>query len=162
MENQISYYDKKTGEEVYIFSGEELIKEYWDNRGYKIAGHTVKRERYSQVERGSYFYIEDVGIITADRYVVISNEDNLKILREEEVKVKYSKYKRIKNRFLKIERENTVTYIEVSTINYVTFTKEDGKKCLWFNHRTGVEIINYDEVSNYDEVEEILKNYVEE
>ena len=162
MESRIDYYDRKTGEGVYVLSGKDIINDYYCGERYTVAEHMIKLEKYSQPDRGSYFLIEDVGIITGDRYVVVSNVNDLKILRREELEAKYSKYKRIRSKFLKIERENTITYVELNTINNIEFIKNDNGKYIHISHKTGWETINFEDVLNYDEVEEILKNYVEE
>ena len=122
------FYNKETGEGVHVVRGNEIIRLYFNSPECTFLGRRVKKEKYSIAHMGSYYYIDSTGVVKGEDYLVVKGSDNIEILRAETFKKLYSKYKRIKSKFLKIEKEFSSEYVELNTIKEVRFVKKDNEK----------------------------------
>lgn len=156
------YYDKKSGKKVGIISGYKVIDYYYSYPEPTISGHRIIKYPNPVIEKGSLYYIEDVGIIYGTDYLIFSDCDDIKIINKYTLETTYTKNKRIASKFLKIEKKFSSEYIELNTIKKVHFVKKDNEEYISITYSTGWCIISPENILNYDEVEEILKKYVEE
>lgn len=156
------YYDKKFGEKVRAIPGYKIIEHYWNCSEPAIFGHRISKHSSPSTPQYVFFRIEDVGLINDTDYLIVRTCSDIEIMNKDVFKMLYTKNKRIANKFLKIEKEFSSEYVELNTIKEVYFVKKDNEEYISITYRTGWSIISPENILNYDEVEEILKNYVEE
>lgn len=155
------FYNKKTGERVRVTRGYRIIESYLKNPECSIFGRTIKKERHPIEHMGSYYYINLTGVVHGKDYVVVNNREDIEILGVEDFEKLYSKYKMNKTKFLKIESEDKTFFLKFDSIKFVVFNKRE-KEAVTIIHTEGREVLTRNGVSNFDEMKEILKNYVEE
>lgn len=155
------FYNKKTGERVRVTQGYKIIESCLKNPGCSIFGRTIKKERHPIAHMGSYYYINLTGVVHGKDYVVVNDREDIEILGVEDFEKLYSKYKMNKTKFLKIESENETFFLKFDSIKFVAFNKGE-KEPVTIIHTEGREVLTRNSVSNFDEMKEILKNYIEE
>lgn len=155
------FYNKETGEKIRCIRGYEIIKAYFENPEISLFGRKVKKYQHPIAELGSCFAIDYTGVVHRKDYVVVNDREDIEILGVEDFEKLYSKNKMNKTKFLKIESENETFFLKFDSIKFVAFNKGE-KETVTIIHTEGREVLTRNNVSNFDEMKEILKNYIEE
>lgn len=154
------FYNKKTGEKVSFIRGYDVITAYYETPECTLFGRRIKRYPSPIVYLGNVYEIERVGVIHGNDYIAIKGRNDIEILGEEEFERLYSKHPVNKTEFLKIEKENETSFIRFNSIRLIGFSTE-GEKSITIVHTKGMDKLTCNSVLNFDEVKEVLENYVE-
>ena len=154
------FYNKKTGEKVSFIRGYDVITAYYETPECTLFGHRIKRYPSPIAHLGNVYEIERVGVIHGNDYIAIKGRSDIEILGVEEFERLYSKHPANKTEFLKIEAEKEIFFLRFNSIQFIAFSKEK-REPITIIHSKGREVLDCNSVLNFDEVKEVLENYVE-
>ena len=154
------FYNKKTGEKVSFIRGYDVITAYYETPECTLFGHRIKRYPSPIAHLGNVYEIDRVGIVYGSDFVVVKSKGDIEILGAKDFERLYSKHLINKTEFLKIEAEKEIFFLRFNSIKFIAFSKEN-KEPITIIHSKGREVLDCNSVLNFDEVKEVLENYVE-